>query len=49
MINVTNELQYLLVIELLEKAAAAGFMDHDELARARRLAVSRYSHQTVWE
>lgn len=33
MINMTNELQYLLVIELLEKAAA-GFMDHDELARA---------------
>ncbi len=48
MINVTNELQYLLVIALLEKAAA-GFMDHDELARARRLAVSRYSPQTVWE
>jgi len=48
MINVTNELQYLLVIELLEKAAA-GFIDHDELARARRLAVSRYSPQTVWE
>ncbi len=49
MINVKNELQYLLVVELLEKAAAAGFMDEDELDYAKRLATRKYSPETVWE
>ncbi len=49
MINVKNELQYLLVVELLEKAAAAGFMDDDELDYAKRLAARKYSPETVWE
>ncbi len=49
MINVKNELQYILVVELLEKAAAAGFMDKDELDYAKHLAAIKYSPETVWE
>ncbi len=49
MINVKNELQYILVVELLEKAAAAGFMNDEELAFAKRLAAIKYSPKTVWE
>ncbi len=49
MINVKNELQYILVVELLEKAAAAGFMNKEELEFAKRLAASKYSPENVWE
>jgi len=49
MINVKNELQYILVVELLEKAAAAGFMNAEELGYAKRLAAKKYSPETVWE
>ncbi len=49
MINVKNELQYILVVELLEKAAAAGFMNDEELTFAKHLAVIKYSPETVWE
>ncbi len=48
-INVKNELQYILVVELLEKAAAAGFMNDEELAFAKHLAAIKYSPKTVWE
>lgn len=42
MLNVKNELQYLLVADLLERAAKAGFMTVEELAAAKSLAAEKY-------
>lgn len=49
MINVKNELQYLLIIKLLEDMTCAGFLTDDELTAAKRLAVEKYRPSTVWE
>lgn len=40
--SVKNELQYMLVTDLLERAAEAGFMTADELAAAKDLATDKY-------
>ncbi len=49
MINVKNELQYLLVIKLLEDMTCAGFLTDGELVIAKRLAIEKYRPATVWE
>ena len=49
MINVKNEIQYLLVSRLLDDMARAGFLTADELSIAQRLAVEKYRPFTVWE
>lgn len=49
MINLQNELQYLLVIQGLEELAAEGFLTSEELAVTKRLAVEKYRPSTVWE
>lgn len=49
MINVKNELQYMLVLGLLEKLAGDGLLTDGELGTAKRLAVEKYRPQTVWE
>ena len=49
MVNVKNEIQYLLVIRLLNDMAQAGFLTADELSIAQRLAVEKYRPSTVWE
>lgn len=49
MINVKNELQYLLVVRTLENAADAGFLSAEELAAAKRFAARKYRPITVWE
>ena len=49
MINAKNEIQYLLVIKLLNDMAQAGFLIADELTIALRLAVEKYRPSTVWE
>lgn len=49
MINVKNEIQYLLVSKLLNDMAQAGFLTADELSIAQRLAVEKYRPSTVWE
>lgn len=49
MINVKNEIQYILVSRLLEDMAQAGFLTAEELATAQRLAVEKYCPSTVWE
>ena len=49
MINVKNELQYLLVIKLLDDMACDGFLTDDEVVIAKRLAVEKYRPATVWE
>lgn len=49
MINVKNELQYMLVVSLLEWLAHDGLMTIDELEIAKRLAAEKYRPQTVWE
>lgn len=43
------ELQYLLVVDLLERMARDGLLKPRELTRAKRLANARYCPQTVWE
>ncbi len=45
--NVKNELQYLLVTDLLERAAEAGFMTKDELRATRDLAAEKYGPDSV--
>lgn len=45
--NVKNELQYLLVTDLLERAAEAGFMTADELAAAKNLAAEKYLTENI--
>ena len=49
MINAKNEIQYLLVIKLLNDMAQKGFLTADELTIAQRLAVEKYCPSTVWE
>lgn len=45
--NVKNELQYLLVTNLLERAAEAGFMTAAELAAAKDLALEKYLAENI--
>ena len=47
--NVQNELRYLLVVDLLEKMAGEGFLNEEELARAKGLAAEKYRPIDVWE
>jgi len=49
MIDTRNELRYILLTRLLEKAAAAGLLTPEELHAAKRLAWDKYRPQTVWE
>ena len=49
MIDSKNELRYILLTRLLEKAAAAGLLTLEELYAAKRLARDKYRPQTVWE
>ena len=49
MINVKNEMRYLLVTRLLEQAAEVGLLTQAELHTAKRLAWDKYCPQTVWE
>ena len=49
MINVKNELEYLLVTDYLEKLADAGFMTKEELSAAKRMAWEKYAPKTVRE
>lgn len=48
MLNVKNELQYLLVADLLERAANAGLMTNEELAAAKSLAAEKYEVACSW-
>jgi hypothetical protein len=47
--DIKNEMLYIMVIRLLEKAAADGLLLPEELATAKRLALGKYRPQTVWE
>ena len=49
MVNVKNEIQYLLVSKLLNDMAQAGSLSADELSVAQRLAAEKYRPSTVWE
>ena len=49
MINVRNEIQYILVTRLLTDMTQAGFLTADELRIAKRLAVERCRPSTVWD
>ena len=49
MIDTKNELRYILLTRLMEKAAAAGLLTLEELYAAKRLVWDRYRPQTVWE
>ena len=49
MIDVKNEMQYLLVTRTLDGLAQAGFLSEEELAVAKGLVVERYRPATVWE
>ena len=49
MIDVKNEMRYILVTRLLEQAAEAGLLSAEELWAAKRLALERYRPVTVWE
>ena len=49
MINVKNEIQYILVTRALTNMTRAGFMTAEELKAAKRLAVEKYRPSTVWE
>ena len=49
MINVKNEIRYILVTRLLADMTQAGFMTTEELRAAKRLAVEKYHPSTVWE
>lgn len=49
MLDVKNEMRYILVTRLLEKAAGAGLLLPEELRAAKRLAWDKYRPQTVWE
>ena len=44
-----SELQYRLVLELLDRLAEEGLLTEDERAAAGRLAAFRYHPRTVWE
>ena len=49
MTNVKNELQYRLVLELLDLLTEDGLLTAEERAAAGRLAAFRYHPRTVWE
>ena len=49
MINVKNEIQYILVTRALTDMTQVGFMTAEELKAAKRLAVEKYRPSTVWE
>ncbi len=49
MTNVKNEMRYILVTRLLERATEAGLLSAEELRAAKRLALERYRTATVWE
>jgi len=49
MTNVKNEMRYILVTRLLERAAEAGLLSAEDLWSAKRLAVQKYHPATVWE
>ena len=49
MIDVKNEIQYILVTRTLEDMAQAGFLTAEELNAAKRLAVEKYRPSAVWE
>ncbi len=49
MINVKNEIQYIIVTKLLDDMAQAGFLTAHELSIAQGLAIERYHPSTVWE
>lgn len=49
MINVKNEIQYILITRTLEDMAQAGFLTAEELAVAKHLAVDKYRPSAVWE
>lgn len=48
MSEMKNEMMYILVMRLLEKAAA-GLLMQEELWAAKRLALEKYRPQAVWE
>ena len=49
MIDTRSELRFILLTQLMEKAAAAGLLTTEELYAAKRLARDKYRPQTVWE
>ena len=49
MINVKNEIQYILVTRVLTDMTQAGFMTAEELTTAKQLAAEKYRPLTVWE
>ena len=49
MVDVKNEIQYIIVSRLLSGMAQQGFLTVDELASAQRLAVEKYRPSAVWE
>ena len=49
MIDVKNEMRYILVTRLLEQAAEADLLSAEELWAAKRLVLERYRPATVWE
>ena len=49
MVDVKNEMRYILVTRLLERAAEAGLLSAVELYTAKGLALERYRPETVWE
>ena len=49
MINVKNEIQYILVTRALTDMAQVGLLTMEELSIAKRLAVEKYRPSTAWE
>ena len=49
MMNVKNEIQYILVTRTLEDLAQAGFLTAEELTIAKHLAMEKYRPSAVWE
>ena len=49
MVDVKNEMRYILVTRLLERAAEAGLLSAGGLYTAKGLALERYRPETVWE
>ena len=49
MMEIRNELRYLLSVGLWERMGADGLLTQEELARAKRLSAERYPPGNVWE
>ena len=49
MVDVKNEIRYILVTRLLERAAAVGLLSAEELCTAKGLALEKYRPAPVWE